>query len=77
MAVIESNKWLRISIRLNDSVGGFNVSYCVLNLSLTDSCTCIDQVGMLLDDNKIFMMHKKTFRTDFLVCRMSYLVISD
>lgn len=59
MAVIESNEWLRISIRLNDLVGIFNVSYCVLYLSLTDSCTCIDQVGMLLDDKKIIVMHKK------------------
>lgn len=59
MAVIESNEWLRISIRLNDLVGSFNVSYCVLYLSLADSCTCIDQVGMLLDDNKIFVMHRK------------------
>lgn len=59
MAVIESNERLRITIRLNDLVGSFNVSYCVLYLSLTESCTCIDQVGMLLDDNKIFLMHKK------------------
>lgn len=55
MAVIESNEWLRISTRLNDLVGSFNVSYCVLYLSLTDSCTCINQVGMLLDDKKKYL----------------------
>lgn len=65
VAVIESNEWLRISIRLNDSVGSFNVSYCVLYLSLTNSCTCNDQVGMLLDDNKIFVMQKKPLEQIF------------